>query len=326
MLVIYTGGTIGMRQGADGLAPEPGWLRGELVRAYPDIDVLEYPTLLDSSSMGPQDWVRIAHDIVAHAAPYDGFLVLHGTDTLAWTAAAIAYQLPGLGKPVALTGAMRPWGTPQGDAERNVRAALALLAGADAPSVSVVFADRAYCATRVRKLDCTSAHAFDTPNAAPLGEFDGEAWRGVATLPVADCGVEMPQPLATKARVVHLVLAPGAQLDWIAAQLERDPPAALLLSTFGSGNLPAHSRLMAVLARLAALIPVINLTSCLRGSVGMGLYAASGPLARAGVWNGGDMTPEAAYVKLHWLLARPGSLASWQAGFETPLAGDRTSA
>ncbi|WP_148716357.1 asparaginase [Chitinolyticbacter meiyuanensis] len=323
--VIHTGGTIGMRPGPHGLATAPGWLAGELMRQYPYVDVHEYVQLLDSSSMTPADWVRIAQDVAESAEGYDGFLVLHGTDTLAWTAAALAYQLQGLGKPVLLTGAMRPWGAAESDAPRNVAAALAWLESAHQATIGVVFAGRLWPATRVRKMDCDALDAFSAPNAAALAVFEAGGWQLAMTSNALTIG-EPLQPLAADARVLHLTLAPGCNADWLAAQLRQSPPDGLLLSTYGSGNAPAHPALLEVLTRLAGRIPMVNLTACPRGTVAMGQYAAGNALAAAGLWSGGDMTPEAALVKLHWLLAQPQPLAMLRQRFETCVAGDRTPA
>ncbi|AOX99651.1 asparaginase [Jeongeupia sp. USM3] len=319
ILVIYAGGTIGMRPGPGGLAPEAGALAGPLQALATDAKLVEYEPLLDSSAMGPAHWNRIAADIAAHRDAFDGFLVLHGTDTLAWTASALALQLRGLGKPVVLTGAMRPWFEPGSDAPDNVAAALALLR-ADSPfaEVGVVMAGRLWRGCRVRKLDCDHDDAFAAPNEAPLGAWSDGRWALDAARLQVPGAMAAVMPFDPTARVLHVQLAPGCTPAWLASALERDPPDALLLQSFGSGNLPDDAGLRRVLAGLAARIPVVNLTLCPRGRTRPGLYAAS---ADGGLIDGGMMTPEAALAKLHAVLLLPG-LAEQGRAFVTGWVGE----
>ncbi|GHD63516.1 asparaginase [Jeongeupia chitinilytica] len=302
ILVIYAGGTIGMQPGVAGLAPVPGALTGRLKQLLPESDLLEYDPLLDSSAMGPAHWNRIAGDIAERADDYEGFLVLHGTDTLAWTASALALLLRGLNKPVILTGAMRPWFESDSDAPCNVAAALALLDNACGfAEVGVVMAGRLWRGCRVRKVDCDHDDAFAAPNEAPLGVFDDGRWHlEVARFRRTDQALHF-EPFDTAVRVLHLQLAPGFTTGWLASALRQGPPHALLLQSFGSGNLPSDPALLAVLGELAARIPVVSLSICPRGRARPGLYAAS-LQSGGGLLDGGEMTPEAALAKLYLVL------------------------
>ncbi|WP_375592352.1 asparaginase domain-containing protein [Chitiniphilus eburneus] len=325
ILIIYTGGTIGMAPGPHGLAPLAGGLAVPLATHCPGAEVLEYSPLLDSSSMTPRHWLRIAQDIRTHADIFDGFLILHGTDTLAWTAAALAYQLQDLPHPVIVTGAMHPWHHVGGDAMGNIAAAWAFLQGPACPGVGVVFADALYRGVRVRKLDCESAAAFGSPNAPGLGVFRAGMWQlDTARLDVPAIPRPQSKPLRPQTDILSLRLAPGFNAEWFADQLATAPPQGLLLEAYGSGNLPEHPGLLAVLGDLAARIPVAVCTQCLRGSVRLGLYAAGGPLAAAGAFDAGDMTPEASLAKLYWVMAQAEDLAARRALFEAPLLGDRS--
>ncbi|GAA5785432.1 asparaginase [Chitiniphilus shinanonensis] len=325
ILIIYTGGTIGMAQGPRGLAPLVGGLAAPLAQRCPGAELLEYAPLLDSSSMTPRHWAQIARDIQARVADFDGFLVLHGTDTLAWTAAALAYQLQGAGRPVVVTGAMRPWSAPDSDAPGNVEAAWALLHQPAFREVGVVFANRVYRATRVRKLDCSADEAFDSPNAPALGEYVGRQWR-LDSLRLAQVPAVMDrlQPINPDWQVLSVRLAPGFNARWFGEQLRQAPPQALLVEAYGSGNLPEESVLLDTLGALATRIPVAVCTQCLRGTVQLGQYAAGSPLAAAGVFDAADMTPEASLAKLYWVMSQTPDLAVRRALFETPLLDDRS--
>ncbi|UXY14217.1 asparaginase [Chitiniphilus purpureus] len=322
-LIIYVGGTIGMRAAAGGLAPASGWLTQQLMARHPECDVLEYVPLLDSSSMTPVHWVRLAEDIRLRASTYRGVVVLHGTDTLAWTAAALAYQLCDSTIPVVLTGAMQPWDAAGSDAPGNVATALALVNEPAFREVGVVFAGRLWRATRVRKLDSQGQEAFATPAVAPLGRFDGERWILAHHRLLPPAVPPRALILAPDKRVVLCRLAPGFSAHWLGRQLMRGGCDALVLETYGSGNVPDHPDLLAALSELAQEVPVVNCTQCLRGGVTMGQYASSGPLVAAGVWNGAEMTSEAALVKLHGVLGEGGALARMRDRFESVLADDR---
>nr|WP_200917919.1 asparaginase domain-containing protein [Jeongeupia sp. HS-3] len=314
-----------MQPGNDGLAPVAGALTARLRQLAPDAELLEYQPLLDSSAMGPLHWNRIAGDIVARSDRYAGFVVLHGTDTLAWTASALALLLRGLGKPVILTGAMRPWFEQGSDAPGNVAAALALADRASAfVEVGVVMAGQVWRGCRVRKLDCDHDDAFGAPNEASLGVFVDGSWQlDTARLRKPACAMaEMAFiPLDVSARVLHVQLAPGFTAAWLAEALRYAEPDALLLQSFGSGNLPDQAALLEVLAALAARIPVVNLSICPRGSARPGLYAAS-HLSGAVLLDGAGMTPEAALAKLYAVTARSQDLATRQVAFLADWAGE----
>ncbi|WP_432720886.1 asparaginase [Jeongeupia wiesaeckerbachi] len=324
ILVIYAGGTIGMQPGKAGLAPVPGALTGRLRQLLPDAELIEYAPLLDSSAMGPAHWNRIGADIAERAHRYDGFLVLHGTDTLAWTASALSMLLRGLNKPVLLTGAMRPWFESGSDAPGNVASALALLSehGGFA-EVGVVMANRLWRGSRVRKLDCDRDDAFAAPNEPPLGQFVAGRWQLTSSrfLPALEKGVAFV-PFNAAARVLHAQLAPGFTVDWLADALRASAPDALLLQSFGSGNLPDHAGLLTALAELATQVPVVNLSICPAGRARPGLYAAGVLSGRAMMLDGGQMTPEAALAKLYAVLRSEGGAEARSRAFAENWCGE----
>ena len=300
ILCLYTGGTIGCRPTPNGLAPAPGILSAPLLALAKDqsIDLClqEYPKLLDSSSMGPASWNRIGLDIAEQYDDFDAFVVLHGTDTLAYTAAALSFQLENLGKPVVITGSQRPWFAPDSDAPANLAAAFAAAKSANC-GVIVAFGGKLLPGASVRKVDSNADRAFDAPN------WDGN-WPE-----------SKPQdalyftPIDPDCRVVGIKLYPGATYDWLAQALTQ-PLHGLVLETYGSGNLPQHEGLIAALEKQSAAgAIIINCTQCLKGQVQQGRYASSAALARIGALPAGDLTPEAALAKLYWLLAQKGGCA-----------------
>ncbi|MBB5190336.1 L-asparaginase [Silvimonas terrae] len=310
-----------MRPGPDGLAPVPGFLTQTLQARYPMVQVLEYAPLLDSSDMTPADWNRIATDIAQRAEQYDGFVVLHGTDTLAWTAAALSFVLAGLGKPVVVTGAQHPWEAAKSDAPGNVADAIGLAASGALAEVAVVFAGVAYRGNRVRKMDCERDAAFDSPNCPPLGQRFGNGW-ALNSLPLPQPAHQGLLPVKPGARVVRLTLAPGFSASWLAQSLLVAPLDGVVLETYGSGNVPADAELKAAIEQLARQALVVNCTQCAAGAVQMGLYASSKSLLEAGVLNAHDMTPEAAIAKLYWVCGQTEDLAERRQLFGQNRAGE----
>ncbi|AMC33651.1 asparaginase domain-containing protein [Janthinobacterium sp. B9-8] len=318
--VIYTGGTIGMLQSADGYAPAPDYLQQQLQKLYPGLSVLEYSPLLDSSEMTPALWNRIAADIAADYDDYDGFVVLHGTDTMAYTAAALSYMLENLAKPVVVTGSQIPWCEPGNDAVEHVAAALALASMPDFCEVAVVFAGLCLRGNRVRKVDCDGMAAFASPNLPTLGQWAAGRWVMSTIIPamVKPLKPFSFQPVAESARIVAAKLAPGFSAQWLASSLS--DLDGVVLETFGAGNAGTQPALMAALAKQSL---VVNCTPCLQGSVKMGRYAVSGSLAALGVLDGADMTPEAALAKLYYAQAKGADRAERVSIFLNSRSGDR---
>lgn len=316
ILCIYTGGTIGCKPTDHGFAPAPGALNKPLTdlaahqSSAVEIELLEYPALLDSSSMGPADWNRIAADIITRHDDFDGFVILHGTDTLAYTAAALSFQLENLARPVLITGSQRPWLLANSDAPANVAEALRQAAGGW-PGVRVTFGGRLLPGPRVRKSDADRDQAFSAPN------WDGH-W------PQIQAGTQPPACIAVnpQTRIIGLKLYPGFSHDWIAAALAT-PVQAIVLECYGSGNLPDHPGLLTALQRQAesgALL--VNGTQCQAGMVRQGHYAASSELSRLGALPAADMTPESALAKLYYLFARHDSREAIRHDFLQNLRGE----
>ncbi len=328
LYIAYTGGTIGMRRTADGYAPEPGFLAQQMA-AMPELadprmpayDLREYVPLLDSSNMRPADWVRISQDIAAHYTAYDGFIVLHGTDTMAYTASALPFFLQGLAKPVIVTGSQIPLCEIRNDARTNLITSMLLAAEYGTPEVCLYFGNRLLRGCRATKVDADGLDAFESPNYPPLGVVGVDVQidrthlmspRGARTSR-HDCmegqttvagGLTLCCPTVEPV-VGALRLFPGLSPDLLRNVL-RPPLQGLVLEAYGVGNGP--DRDAAFLGELLTAtdrgVVVVVISQCLRGAVRLGEYAAGSALARAGVVSGGNMTTEAALCKLYYLLGQ----------------------
>lgn len=306
--VAYTGGTIGMMRTAAGYAPAPGFLEAQM-REMPELGseqvpaftVHQYETLLDSANMGPTDWNVIADDIAQNYPKYDGFVVLHGTDTMAYTAAALSFMLEGLAKPVVVTGSQIPIGQLRNDARGNLITSLLVAGMQDLSEVCLCFNSKLLRGNRAVKVSATGLDAFDSPNYAPLGDvgIGIEIHRERVRKPA---GVPFRLQRCCPGAVAALRLFPGISAEVVANVLQ-PPLQGLVLECYGVGNAPDRNRdLLAALDEASGRgVVVVDVTQCLRGRVDLGGYAAGSALAEVGVISGHDMTAEAALAKLLYL-------------------------
>lgn len=340
ILVIYTGGTIGMQPHVKGLTPG-GNFRERMAaalnqlplaqqQATPAYDVVSYASLIDSSAATPLTWQQLAKDIASQLALYRGFVVVHGTDTLSWTAASLAYQLQGLDRPVVLTGAMHPLETANGDALDNLYGALRFAANNELQEVAIYFANRLIRGSRAIKQHSEAFNAFTSPSYPLIGERVGDDFiyypsRGLAFQQRGAPRFELHDYLpVAHGEVVRIVLWPGIAAWQLDALLSDSRVKGALLQLWGAGNLPNHPGLMDVIANASGegkLLAAIS--QCPQGSIHLGAYSAGYGLAEAGLLSGEDMTPEAAFTKLIHLLAQPLSLNEQRERFLTPLVGER---
>ncbi len=308
--VAYTGGTIGMRPSSNGYIPAAGFLSKTLATMpefhrseMPDFTVHEYDSLLDSSDMSPEDWQQIANDIQQHYSEYDGFIILHGTDTMAYTASALSFMLEDLDKPVIVTGSQIPLAELRSDGQVNLLNALYIAANYPIAEVSLYFNNTLFRGNRSRKVDADGFDAFDSPNFPPLlkagidiqlvkGEVTHSSNQALQVSPVT------AQPIGV------VTLYPGISAEVIKNTLMQ-PVKALILLSYGVGNAPQNPAILAQLRQAQESdIIVLNCTQCVRGKVNMSGYANGNALREVGVISGSDMTPEAALAKLHYLLSK----------------------
>lgn len=308
--VIYTGGTIGMVHSEAGLRPEPGFLSGVLrdspvfhSEGFPRIDVIEYEPLLDSSDMAPDDWNRIAGDICTRYRDYDGFVVVHGTDTMAWTASALSFMLQHFGKPVILTGSQIPLVDEGSDAFANLSGALRLASCPEFAGVTVFFDGQLLRGNRTVKTHSRKFSAFSSPDSPALSDIRAD---DASPAPAADQQATVTFTPIQPVKCGVITLFPGISVEQIETMLTAMPDGAIL-RTFGSGNSSQSDDLMQVLRRytLAGGI-LINHSQCLGGGVDVGIYAGSSALQQAGAIPAGNMTLEAAMTKLMFLLSQEG--------------------
>lgn len=326
LLVLYTGGTIGMRTTAAGLAPVAGLLPPLMKRLHRQerhIDIVEYPVLIDSSTITLAHWQSLVSDIARHYDRYDGFVVIHGTDTMAYTGSMLAFALPGLGKPIVLTGSQLPLEHPHSDGWNNLMDALDAACQPELTEVVIVFGRRLIRACRARKLHTTNFRGFGSPNARLLGKFGVQPqWYRKRWLKTAVAFA--PVPLRNVA-VGSFFLSPGVSSRLIGQALEQADLQGAVLMSYGSGHAPADPDLLyGVQAATNAGKLIVNITQVVQGTVEVGTYCASQPLAQAGAVSGLDMTPEAAVTKLTVLLSQNLTNAERRAQVVRSLAGELT--
>ncbi|MCG7601552.1 asparaginase domain-containing protein [Halomonas sp. McH1-25] len=333
VLVLHTGGTIGMQASAHGYVPAQDFaerlathLVADARRSLPDYDLEELHPLIDSADLAPNDWNRLVARLAVHWPAYDGFIVLHGTDTMAYTASALSFMLGALDKPVLLTGAQIPLGEPRSDALDNLVTALQMAVHPDVPrEVGIVFHQRLLRGNRARKVHSQGMAAFDSPNAPWLGEAGIQLRFTSRGLPAGAAPDFTPVGFIADA-VALFTVHPGLSATLLDNVLEHAGLKALVLSTYGAGNPPGlEGRLVPALHEASRRgVAIFNLTQCLQGHVIQGTYATGGALTAAGVTGGQDMTPEAAISKLHVLLGRGVTGEALKVAFLCPDRGDIT--
>lgn len=310
--LVHVGGTIGMALSDEGWVPSDGVLERFLealpALRHPDVpefDVHVNHPLVDSSNMGPTDWVAVARLLARLEADYDGFVVLHGTDTMAYTASALSFLLEGLSKPIILTGAQLSLEHVLSDGRDHILAALVLAGALRVPEVCIFFDSKLLRGNRAQKTSNDEFAAFESGNLAPLAQVGARIKTRWHLVRAPKPGPLRVHKLVWAPQVVAVRLFPGMTARTLQRILAA-PTDGVVLETYGSGNFPSHdqSLLLCLEEAIERGVIVVNVSQCHRGRVKQGHYGTSVALDNIGVISGADLTPEAALTKLYVLLAR----------------------
>jgi L-asparaginase len=337
VLLIYTGGTIGMIEN-----PETGALESfnfnylinhvpELKRFNCNIANYQFNPSIDSSDMEPSDWSKLVEIISDNYAYFDGFVVLHGTDTMAYTASALSFMLENLGKPVILTGSQLPIGMLRTDGKENLITAIEIAAAKNpdgtplVAEVCILFENRLLRGNRTTKTNAEHFNAFRSYNFPELAHAGVHIRYETHLLRKPNPLLGMKPHFLIDAHVIIFTLFPGIREELVAAILHAPGLQAVVFKTFGSGNAPQKEWLIRLLGEAAEKgIIVVNITQCLAGAVEMERYKTGRQLLSVGVISGYDSTPESAVTKLMFLLGHGLSNAEIRERMNRDIAGEIT--
>lgn len=331
ILVIYTGGTIGMVSTPSGYAPEKAAFHDLLDRipelhaeGMPIWDIVDMDPLLDSSNITVREWNAIGQLIADHHADYDGFVVLHGTDTMAYTASALSFMLRGNGKPVVLTGSQIPLCEIRNDARDNIITSLLVAASDKIHEVCLYFGGKLLRGNRAIKYSADDLIAFESPNYPALADVGIAIRYNVPALLPESRGRFAFQPLENVPIGVIKVF-PGIQFD-LFDSIMTERLKGIVIETFGAGNIPGHTDSLLPIIRKASEngTVIVVCSQCPHGTVSLGAYETSSALKEAGAVSGYDITTEAAVAKLYYLFSRCLSRDEIRVRMERSMRGEIT--
>lgn len=335
ILLIYTGGTIGMVENKETGALEP-FNFDHLYSNFPEIKRLNfnidsylfYPPI-DSSDMSLDSWRQIVEVIQTNYSKYDGFVILHGTDTMAYTASALSFMCENLKKPIILTGSQLPIGKLRTDGKENLITALEIAADKDqnnnpkVPEVAVYMQNLLMRGNRTTKLNADNFSAFRSPNCPFLAETGIEFRYNSHVVIKPDYSKETVFNHYLDPNVVVLKLFPGISTEAVKAHLNIPGLKGVVLETYGSGNSPLYPWFTSLLHdAISREIVIVNVSQCLYGNVEMHRYKNGQKLEKLGVISGHDLTTEAALAKMMYLFGRNFSYAEVNRFMQVSLSGE----
>ena len=313
ILLIYTGGTIGMKESGQGLVP---FDFSQILSEVPElqkftfkIDSYTFDPLIDSSDVEPAMWKELSVLIKEKYDDYDGFVVLHGTDTMAYSASALSFMLDGLAKPVIFTGSQLPVGSLRTDGKENLVSAIEVAAAKDdrgramVPEVAIYFNSQLLRGNRATKVNATAFDAFRSPNCPPLAEAGIRIRYNKALIRYPSSVVPLAIHTRLDTRVAILKVHPGITEQVARNVLLGSGIRAVIIETYGSGNAISKPWFTDIIRESAGSGKILlNITQCLAGDVNMNLYATGKALKEAGVVSGSDITTEGGLAKLFVLM------------------------
>ncbi len=334
ILLIYTGGTIGMVKDYKSNALKPFDFENIKVK-IPELKLLDckiettsFPDPIDSSDMSPEYWIKIAEIIEKRYEDIDGFVVLTGTDTMSYTSSALSFILENLSKPVIFTGSQLPIGDLRTDAKENLITAIQVAAAREngqaiIQEVGLYFEYKLYRANRTTKVSSEQFEAFESANYPHLGESGVHLNFHESNLIRADKSKSLVLQKNLSAKVVILKLFPGISESIVSHILNCPDLAGVILETYGAGNALTANWFSELLIRtIEKEIPIINVTQCISGGVMMGHYETSVHLKKIGVISGKNITTESAIAKLKLLLGKKMPFKKFKIEFETSIRGE----
>lgn len=335
ILLIYTGGTIGMTENPETGTLEPFDFKHlmdnvpKVRRLDYEIDNFQFEVPIDSSAMNPSHWDDIAHVIEDKYDDYDGFVVLHGTDTMAYTASALSYMLENLGKPVVITGSQLPIGEVRTDGEENLITSIQVAAARDEDGVpmlqevAILFENYLWRGNRASKYSADNFNAFHSSNFPRLAKIGlGITFRTDVLLRPAP-GSHLTVHYGMDQNVAYLNLFPGITEKMVRYILAAPGLKGLVMKTFGAGNAPTDGWFLdAVRDAVEKGLVIVNITQCGNGKVDPHRYRTGNMLYSAGVVSGHDLTSEAAITKLMFLFGQGHTPEEVKKLMETPLEGE----